>query len=184
MENKNDSVEKIISISESHKLNKEIEILRPKISEAIYYLNREKYTVVNEIDYKKGIVKTTMHSPEKQWQGIKTYNIPKNNGAICYYHAIIECVKKTGFLNQAIDKNGGDMNLMLVWEGYPYFQEQFLNIPSTPVTDATLSYDGKNAGLHRFVLAAAGQSQFYLLDEEGKLVNHYWSSQAFSRTKR
>lgn len=184
VENKQLIVEKNITISKKSKLGSEGYIFTPEKSEATYLLDGQKYLTQIDLDYKKEVITINMTSPEEQWNGVKTFTIPKNNGAICFYAAVVECAIVSTFITKAIENNGGDMNFMLVWEGYPYFQEQFLNIPSTPITDATLSFDGKNGSLYRFILTAAGQSQFFMVSEDGKIENHIWSSQAYNRTRR
>lgn len=184
VDNKNNFVEKSVTISKKLKLSSEVEFLVPHKSESIYVLDGKKYKSVLEFDYKKNIISIDMNTPEEHWNGHKTFSIPKNSGAICFYATVIECGVISTFIAKAIENNGGEMSFMLVWEGYPFFQEQFLNIPSVPITDATLSFDGKNNNLYRFILTAAGQSQFYMVKDDGSIENHIWSSQAYSRMKR
>ncbi|EQC46933.1 hypothetical protein [Bacteriovorax sp. Seq25_V] len=178
-------VEKSVTFSEVYELNKDSKIFRPIKSEAIYFLNGQKYVTKLALDYKKEIVRITMDSPEDQWNGTKEYSMPKGNGAICFYSIVTECAVVSSFFENAVKNNSGTMNFILVWEGYPYFHEQFLNLPPTPITEATISYDGRNsAGFYRFTLNAGGQSQFYFINKNGQLVNHYWSSQAYTRVRR
>lgn len=184
VENKNELVEKNITISTKIKTKAGVDFFVPHKSEAVYVLDGKKYKSIMDFDFKKDVITISMNTPEEHWKGIKTFSIPKNNGAICFYSAVIECAVISSFISQAIEKNSGEMSFMLAWEGYPFFQEQFLNVPSVPITDATLVYDGKNKNLHRFILNAAGQSQFYMVNEKGEVENHIWSSQAYSRMKR
>ncbi|EQC51256.1 hypothetical protein [Bacteriovorax sp. DB6_IX] len=178
-------LEKVITISSKKNLNPKVTILNPEQSEAIYYLNGKKYTSRMNLITKKNQLIVRMESPEKQWNGEKTYDIPKGNGNICYYSSIVECAVVTGFLDQAIKKGGGKMNFTLVWEAFPYFQEQFLNIPSEPIAIASLIYDGRNRlGQHRLTLDAGGQNQFYFVDKEYRLVKHVWASQGFTRERK
>ncbi len=178
-------VEKSVTFSEVVALQNGSKIFRPQKSEAIYFLNEQKYISKLTFDYKKEVVRIQMDSPEEQWRGTKEYSLPKGNGAVCFYSIITECAVISEFFANAVKNNSGTMNFILVWEGYPYFQEQFLNLPPTPVTEATLTYDGRNnSGFYRFSLSAGGQSQFYFINKDGQLINHYWSSQAYTRVRR
>lgn len=184
VENKSNFVEKTVTISKKTKLASGVDFLVPLKSEAIYVLDGKKYRSILDFDFKKDIISINMNTPEEHWNGHKTFSIPKNSGAICFYATVIECGIISTFIAKAIDNNGGEMSFMLVWEGYPFFQEQFLNVPSVPITDATLTFDGKNQNLYRFILTVAGQSQFYMVNKDGTVENHIWSSQAYSRMKR
>ena len=181
--NEDIALEKTITISKVKTINKKLRLLIPQKSESQYFLDGKKYFSRISISDKKITVK--MISPEKQWNGEKEFVLTKGNGNICFYANIVECAIVSGFLSKAIETNMGKMNFYIVWEGYPYFHEQFLNIPNEVFSRATLVYDGVNRRKeHRLTLSAGGQSQFYFVDKEYKIIRHVWSSQGFQRESR
>ena len=183
--NEQNYLERAITISKIKAVNSTTKALLPHRSESIIYLEGKKYSTRTQYTAKSRELQIKMVSPEKQWNGQRAVTVPKGNGNVCYYQSVIECAKVTGFINMAIDKEMGSMNFYMIWEGFPYFHEHFINIPSVPFSRSSLSYDGKNrSGLYRFTLEAAGQSQFYFLDKNLKLVKHIWSSQGFLREIR
>lgn len=176
-------LEKSITISQVSSVVKNTKVLVPHKSQATYFLDGKKYDVFMNFESSSNRLTVKMVSPEKQWDGMKTYTLPKNNGNICFYSNIIECSIITGFFDLAIEKSGGQMGLYVIWEGYPYFHEQFLNIIDSPFAQATLSYDGKNRkGEHRFTLDISGQSQFFFVTDKKKIVRHVWSAQGFMKS--
>lgn len=178
-------LERSVTFSNVKNITKKIKGLVPQKSEAVYWLDSKRYATRINFDQEKSILTVRMTSPEPQWNGVKTFDIPTGNGNLCYYSTVIECAIKTGFVKQAIGKGGGKMNFVLVWESYPYFQEQFLNIPSEPFTKASLEFDGVNRlGQYRFTLNAGGQSQFYFISKDYILKRHIWVSQGYTRERK
>jgi hypothetical protein len=178
-------LERSITFSNVQNIAKNIQGLVPEKSEAIYWLDSKKYTTRINYSQEKGQLVVKMRSPEAQWNGVKTFDLPLGNGNLCYYSSVIECAIKTGFLKKAISKGGGKMNFVLIWESYPYFQEQFLNVPSEPFAKASLEFDGVNrVGQYRFTLNAGGQSQFYFIGKDYLLKKHIWASQGFTRERK
>mgnify|MGYP000005426757 CR=1 FL=1 len=184
-EEKSLSIEKGITFSKVHTIGKRISGLIPVRSEVIYYLNGQKYLSQFSYNIEDRSILVRMESPEGQWNGEKSFSLPKGNGNICYYSTVIECAIKTGFAKKSIRNGGGKMNFFLIWEGYPYFHEQFINVPGRPFSKASLTYDGTNKyGEHRFTLDAGGQNQFYFVDKSFKIKKHIWASQGFTRERK
>ena len=66
-----------------------------------------------------------MVSPDKKWNGVKQVKFPvKGIGLYCFFSQLIECAKYTGFLSKALDANAGQMNFYLLWDGFPYINNQ------------------------------------------------------------
>lgn len=178
--NLNKEFEKSISISEYGYLKKQ-SLLRPKISQYSVWFEGKKYFTEMKIDIKTKSLVVKMKSPEEQWSGVQNVPFPKGTGVYCFMSQIIECVRATKFISMATSKGGGRMNFHLIFDGYPYFQEQYLNIPKTVFTNATFVYDGKaENGERRFSLMFGEQTIFYFVNDKSELSKTFWVSQGLS----
>ncbi|MBT3584238.1 MAG: hypothetical protein HN509_04995 [Halobacteriovoraceae bacterium] len=173
-------LEKSITISKLGKVKK-LPLLRPSVSQYSVWFDGKKYFSEMKVDVKKKAIVLRMKSPEKQWNGQKTIKFPKGNGVFCFYSQVAECASVTGFVKKAVEKGAGKMRFYILWDGYPYFQEQYLNLPTEIFTPAIFQYDGKNRKQEiRFTLKAGGQSIFYFLKKNGSFSKKFWVSQGFS----
>ncbi|WP_372654696.1 hypothetical protein [Halobacteriovorax sp.] len=174
-------LEKLIVISKLGSLKKSLTILKPEISEYSVWFEGKKYVSRMEVNEETKSMDVKLFSPEKQWQGKSVFPFPKTMGVFCYFSQLTECARATGFIDQAIKRDSGSMKVVIIWEGYPYFQEQYLNIPNEVFTEGVFEYDGRNAnGERRFTLNIAGQSIFYFLDSNKELMKKFWVSQGLS----
>ena len=181
---KNEVFEKTIIISKKRKFNKDVQFLAPLKYESSYYLQKDLYTVSGRIDYSKREIIYNLNSPEFKWLGQKRFMIPKQVKALCFYGNIIGCAKVSGFISKSIEMKNGDMNFHILWESFPYFQEQFLNLPKEIIAFAVLAYDGVDKkGNFRFLLTTGGQSQVYLLNKKLDMVGHFWTAQGLSKER-
>lgn len=162
-------LEKSIVISTPGSLKK-INVLRPLRSQYTVWFEKKKYFTEMKLDVKKKSLEVRMVSPEKQWNGVKHVSFPRGKGVYCFFSQVVDCVALTGFINEAVKREAGEMYFHLIWEGYPYFMEQYLNIKEEVFTRATFKYDGKTGDGHfRFTLEAGGQSLF--LSSGWKLIH-------------
>jgi hypothetical protein len=77
------------------------------------------------------------------------------------------------------------MNLMVIWEGYPYLNETFSEFPSEIFSRAQLEYDGKTKeSERRFNLKVAGQSIYYVLNEQDNMIKMFWVTQGISMVSK
>lgn len=181
-QNTNEIFEKTIVITKKKQISKDVYFLVPYKYESTYFLNKEPYTVSGLVDLKNRKVIYSLNSPEFKWLGQKEYMIPKEVKVMCFYSTLIECGKVSGFIRKSIEKKNGDMTFHVLWESYPYFQEQYLNMPKEIISLAELSFDGSTEkGDYRFLLSVGGQSQVYLLNKRLELVGHYWTAQGLSK---
>lgn len=177
-------VEQIVSASTPGKLGKNLPILRPSFSEYTVWFDGKKYRSTIKLDVKKKSFVLELESPEKQWQGTKIFPVLDGKGIYCFYEQIIECAGATGFLKKAAKLDVGEMKLFLVWNGYPFFQEQYSDVDEGVFVSAVLKYDGKNRNEEaRFSLKTEKQVQFFFLDKNFDLKKHFWVSQGFSKVR-
>tara|TARA_R110000868_G_scaffold287003_4_gene547466 strand:- start:13153 stop:13932 length:780 start_codon:yes stop_codon:yes gene_type:complete len=164
-------------------LKGKVNVLRPEKSEYTVWFDGKEYTNRIEINTKLKAMVVNLKSPEPEWNGEKTFTFPPGTGAYCYFSQILECAQVMNFMPKAIAAGGGAMNLHVVWEGYPYFQQQYVGIPDELFTQATFSYDGENhKGLRRFSLSISNSNQiiFYHVHKDNSLAAIFWPAQGLS----
>jgi len=180
----NKTLEQSIVLSNPGKL-KNIYVLRPYKSEYTVWFEKKKYKTEMEIDPKSKSMIVKMTSPEKQWNGTKSVRFPSGKGVYCFFTQVIDCAAITGFFAQSVKAQAGEMFFHLIWEGYPYFMEQYINVREEVFSNAVLRYDGKTKeGLLRFTLEAGGQNIFYLVDAASRVEKIFWVSQGLTQSYR
>ncbi len=177
---KENMLEKSIALSDIGSI-KNVGVLRPKKSQYTVWFDGKKYQSNMTIIPSKRSLELKMKSPEAQWSGSKTITFPKTKSLPCFFTQILECAEVSGFLSQSIKKESGSMNLLVVWEGYPYLNETFTDFPSEAFSPAELEYDGKTKeSERRFNLKVAGQTIVFVVNEENKMTKMFWVTQGIS----
>lgn len=162
-------------------LKKSIKLLRPYKSQYKVWFDGQLYQSETSLDPKSKSLIVKMKSPEKQWSGQRTFRFPGGNGLFCYFSQLVECVKYTGFIEKAKSVKAGKMSLHVIWDGYPYIQEQYLNINNEPFAAAVLEYDGQTKDKdHRFSLNVSGNVLFYLFNDNYEYAKIFWPAQGYS----
>ncbi|MBT6324592.1 MAG: hypothetical protein HOJ35_01370 [Bdellovibrionales bacterium] len=179
---KKQELERSITISKKGNLKNKISILRPEISQYTAWYDQNKYFSEIKLNPKLKNIQIKMISPEKKWNGVQQVKFPiKGNGLYCFFSQLIECAKYTGFLSKALDAKAGQMNFYLLWDGFPYINNQFEGLEEKLFVNAKLVYDGEtDKELKRFSLIFGSQSIVYLLDDNLSMSEMYWVSQGLS----
>ena len=180
--NKSKILEKSISISKIGNLKKTVKILRPHQSQYVVWFDGKKYSNEIKLNTTTRKLELKLDSPEKQWQGKREFDLPNTNAVYCFFNQVIECAQVTGFISKAYEKGFGKMNFYVIWNGFPYFHEQYLNLEQSIFSKAVLEYDGqdKKTGELKFSLNTSGQAIFYILNDSFKLKKKFWISQGLS----
>ncbi len=176
-------LEKSVVISKLGSLKGKLPVLRPEKSEYEVWFDGKEYSTKTKIDTKEKSLIVTLQSPEEQWSGTQNLPFPKNSPLFCYFSQVIECAIATGFIHKAVDNGGGSMNFIIIWEGYPYIQQQYVGLPEEVFTRATLNFDGQSSdGLRRFSLNISNSNQiiFYQLSKSDELKGIFWPAQGLS----
>lgn len=177
-------LEKSIALSDIGNV-KGLNVLRPKKSQYTVWFEGKKYVSELTLLPEKKSIELKMKSPEAQWSGNKTILFPKSKALPCFFTQIIECAEVSGFLSAADKKENSSMNLLIVWEGYPYLNETFSDFPSELFSVAQLEYDGKTKeSERRFNLKVAGQSIFYIVNDKNKMTKMFWITQGISMVSK
>ena len=161
---------------------KNIMMARPIKSLYNVWFESKKYQTKTDIIPSKKLLNLKLKSPEEQWNGKKEIKLINTNLTYCYFSEVIDCAFISGFIKKAIELENGSMNLVVVWEGFPYIQEQYLNLPKKILTKSVLSYDGKNkTGEYRFSLDLGSQKILYFVDiKKGTFNKLFWVSQGLT----
>lgn len=180
-EDKSKILERSIAISTLGKLKNGLAILRPETSEFNVWFSGKKYSNRMKLDSKGKKLVVELDSPESQWTGSKSYEFPNPNSIYCFYSQLIECVAVTGFFSKAKESGFGQMNFYIIWDGFPYFHEQYLNLNQDVFAQAQLEFDeAKSDGQLKFSLSVDNQAIFYVLDKKLKLIKKFWVAQGMS----
>ena len=173
-------IERSIAIATPGRL-KNINILRPKIAQYVVFFNKEKYFSELKLDIKNKSMLLRVESPEEQWNGVQKIPFPRGTGVFCFFSMIVECAASTGFIEKAIQKGNGKMRFHIIWDGYPYMQEQYRYLPDKIFSPAELVFEGNSeSGDKKFSLFTEGQTIFYVVQPEGILKKIFWISEGMS----
>lgn len=180
-EKENDKIlETSVTFSDLGSIKKK-NILRPKLSQYNVWFDGKKYFSELKLNPSQKAMDLRMVSPESQWNGTKQIKLPSTKALYCFFSQVVECAKTVGFLAKAVKKEEGILNFYIIWEGYPYLNETFTNIPSQLFSKAQFEYDGvTKENDRRFNLKVAGQSIFYVVDEKMQMKKMFWVSQGIS----
>ncbi len=177
-------LEESVSISNPGALGGKVKVLRPYASRYRVWFEGKEYKTEMFLREKEKGLQIKMTSPESQWSGEKLVTLPKGTGVFCFLNQLIECVRMTGFLNLATKNDTGVMNFHLIWDGYPYYSQQYAKLPNEPISEAKFTYDGTTAsGESRFTLDVENQKIFYFVDKEYNFIKRFWVSQGLSQTR-
>lgn len=177
------TLEKSISFSKSGNLKNGIRIFRPDRSQYVVWFNKKKYSSITKINEKNKSIEVIVSSPEAKWNGKKEIAFPSSTMAYCYFYQIIECAANMGFIQKAPSLSTMLLDFYIVWEGYPFIQEQYSGLPSEVFTKASLSYDGKNDnGDMKFSLRFGDQMIAYVVDRKYRNYRMFWVSQGLATT--
>lgn len=170
------TVSQLGSVSEN---NKRVMVMRPMASEFTVWLEGKRYDSKLRLDTRTKSMLVELTSPETKWQGKSSVPVPRGK-QFCFYSQIPDCLYHNLLLTKAIDRKGEGMPFFVVWEGYPYIQEQFSGVGSKLFAPAVVKYEGEQKGLRRFLVEVDGQSILYHFSKSFDLVRMFWIAQGIS----
>lgn len=174
-------LEQAIAFSTPGILNGKTRVLRPEKSQYKVWFDGKLYQTETSLDKKSKSLIVSMKSPEKQWNGTKKFIFPGGNGVFCYFSQLVECLQFTGFIKKASKVKRGKMNFHIIWDGFPYIQEQYLNLNSEPFAAAVVEYDGQTESKdYRFSVSVSGNVIIYLFNDSIDYAKIFWPAQGYS----
>lgn len=161
---------------------KKLRVLRPKISQYSVWFDKEKFFSQIEVLPTEKLLKVSMSSPEKKWNGIKTFKFLNSKGIFCYFSQIVDCLNVTGFLTSSRVQEQGSISFTIIWDGFPYIVDQYDGIGRSPFSSAKMVFDSKTKnGLYKFNLTFSDQIIFYHINKENVLEKRFWVSQGLTQ---
>src|SRR5690606_19463316 len=130
---------------------------RPWASEFTIWFDKKKHQSKSQLDIKSKELDFTIIRPEGTSQ--KVFPFPSGQ-FFCYFSQIPDCLIASGYLQRIIEQKK-TLLFIIVWENYPYGNEQYERIPNHPFSVASIEYDSKQKNHHMLQLHFSGQIIFY-----------------------
>lgn len=176
------NLEKSITVSHLGSIkdkNGRVVILRPEASEFSVWLEGKNYSSRMSIDEKNKSMKVSLDSPESKWKGVSLIPFPKGRN-FCFYSQLPECLYHSGMLKRALSKSKESVDLFIIWDSYPYIQDQLTGVGSKLFTSANFKYDGMSKSVYKFVLELEGQIIVYHFSKSFDLIKLAWIAQGIT----
>lgn len=155
---------------------KKIVSLLPQISQFRVWFDKKEYFSQGKILRKEKKLEVTTKSPEKKWNNIQKYSIPKGS-YFCYFSQLPECIKLQNLLLKAARKS---VQLFVIWDNFPYHSEQYEGLGPDPISRASLSLSDHNKKEFKYTLDIGNQIIFYHFNRKLDFVKMFWVSQGVS----
>lgn len=180
-DNQQHILEKNIIISTPGFFMKDTPALRPKRSQTTMWMDNQKFFSDKIIDPQKRSVTINNDFPEAFADSFKAKEeviLPINSGLFCFFSQIHECIKATKFYELAIQKEFGEMNFVIIFDGYPFWTNLYEGIKNKLYASAKCSYEEKDkSGDYKFSVFFDDQMLTYVLDQQLNLKSYYWMRQ-------
>ncbi len=150
--------------------------LLPEISQFKVWFKKEEYFSQLKINKNDRTLTVIAKSPEKKYNFTNKYKLPKAR-YFCFFSQIPECIKLQGLLVEAAKRN---VEIFVIWDNFPYYNEQYEGLPKEPYTKAVLSVSSHNKNEVRYDLDLGNQIIFYHFNKELKFIKMIWVSQGIS----
>jgi hypothetical protein len=175
-------LEKSITVSQlgTIKKNKQrIKIVRPFAADYSIWLDGKKYSSSIRLDEKRKAMVVNLESPESKWQGKSVITFPSGQ-YFCFYSQLPECLAHYGFLERSKNKKSAKFNFHVIWEGYPYLQEQYAGVGGQLFTPASIVFEKVDKGEFRYQVEIGGQTLLYSFSKSNELIRIFWIAQGIA----
>ena len=177
-------LEKGIMISSYSKYNEKIPVMIPKVSQRVFWFDKKKYFTESKLYMDRKEARFRWRSPSDKNLNKKIVKLDSERKLYCFFGQLTDCIKKTGFFKKSKAKKSGVVYLSIIFDGYPFFNEQFGILKSSPILESDFSFEKemKNGNM-RYSLSFLDQKITYFVDGEGNLIDKFWISQGLSLKK-
>lgn len=175
-------VEKSVTVAEIGSIQdgkKRVMVVRPTASEFIVWLEGKRYQSRMKLVPEKKSIRVTLESPEKQWQGTSDILVPKGR-FFCFYSQLAECLYHNRLLESAQEDRKQEYGFYIVWDNYPYLQEQLSGVGTNVFSAATVKFDGEIKKRFRYIIEVEGQVLLYHFSTSFALEKIAWISQGIT----
>lgn len=182
---KENILEQSIVISNPGSIKGKSAVLRPEEGQYSVWFEGKKYTSTIKINSKNKSFELKTSGPTAKDSSLRQIAFPKSQHIFCFFSQLTECLNFHGFIKKSIKDQSGSVRLNLVWNGYPFFQEAYNDLPMELFSKAQLAYDGKIAeDEFRFTLGVANQMIFFITSEKGEFKKMFWIAQGISMVRK
>ena len=157
-------------------------VMRPMASEFTVWLEGKKYSSKMQLDTKRKSMRVTLDSPEQKYRGQSEIPFPRGK-YFCFFSQIPECLYHNQILIQAHENKKRNFDFYIVWDNYPYVQEQLTNIGKNLFSHASVKYDGEPKGRIRYIIEVEEQVLLYQFTKSFELTGYSWISQGINMVR-
>ena len=154
-------------------------IIRPFGSEFVVWLEGKKYESKMKLDEKNKSMILELDSPEEKWKGKSSIPFPAGK-QFCFFSQIPDCLQLNLFLAKALERKNEALSFQVVWDSFPFIQDQFNGVGGRLFSPATLKFEGQQDSVLRFIVEVDGQSILYHFSKSFDLIRMLWISQGLS----
>lgn len=154
-------------------------VTRPYAAEFTVWLEGKNYSSKMRLDQANKAMLVELSSPEEKWRGNSSIPFPKGK-QFCFFAQIPDCLYHNLYLSRALAKKNEGLSFWVVWEGYPYIQDQLVGVGKRLFSLATLKYEGEAKSQHRYSVEVDGQTVLYYFSKSFDLVRMLWIAQGIS----
>lgn len=154
-------------------------IIRPFASEFVVWLEGKKYETKMKLDEKNRSMILELDSPEEKWKGKSSIPFPTGR-QFCFFSQIPDCLQLNLFLAKALERRNEALSFHVVWDSFPFVQDQFNGVGSRLFSPATLKFEEQQGSTLRFIVEVDGQSILYHFSKSFDLIRMLWISQGLS----
>ena len=150
--------------------------LQPSVSQFSIWFEKQKYFSQMKVNAKTKSLDIILKSPDKKWNGTKTIKFPSEK-IFCYFSQFPECVKANKLL---ILKKKEKIDLVVIWDSYPYHNEQYEAVGSSPFTRARFYLSDVTKDEIKYTLDLGNQVIFYHFNMKLEFTKMFWIPQGIS----
>lgn len=154
--------------------------LIPEVSQFKVWFEKKEYFSQLKINRKEKKIEVLTRGSSLEPEKIKTYKVPHGK-FFCFFSQIPECVKLQNLLLLSARKS---VKLYIVWDNFPYHNEQYEGLGKGPLTLATMSLSSHSVNDLRYSLDLGNQVIFYHFDKDLSFKKMNWVSQGISLKTR
>ncbi len=154
-------------------------IVRPLASEFTVWLEGKKYSSKMQLDTARKSMRVTLDSPESKWKGQSLIPFPQGK-QFCFFTQIPDCLYHNNILEKALELKNQSLDFYVVWDNYPYVQDQLSNVGKNLFSHASVRYDGEPKGRIRYIIEVEDQVLIYQFKKNFELTGYSWISQGIN----
>lgn len=153
--------------------------VRPVASEFEVWLEGKRYSSKMNINPRSKSMRVTLESPESRWTGTSEIPFPKGK-YFCFYNQLPECLYQTKLLETARENQDQNFDFYVIWDSYPYVQDQLSKVGKKLFAPASVKFDGAIKGQFRYIVEIEGQMVLYQFTKSYDLEKMAWVSQGIT----